>query len=67
MVKGLSKVLTRLKPIFMEKIDDEMVDEYMLKTNLKLLFLLFLVRIRRGEKQATENYFKSCMKHRSNT
>jgi hypothetical protein len=52
---------------YVKKIDHEMVDEYMLKTNLKLLVLLFLVRIRRGEKQATEYYFRSCMKHRSNT
>jgi hypothetical protein len=51
---------------YVKKIDDEMVDEYMLKTNLKLLFLLFLVRMRCGEKQTTEYYFKSCMKHRSN-
>jgi hypothetical protein len=50
-----------------KKIDHEMVNEYMLKTNLKLLVLSFLVRIRHGEKQATKYYFSSCMKHRSNT
>jgi len=52
---------------YVKKIDHEMVNEYMLKTNLKLLVLSFLVRIRHGEKQATEYYFRSCMKHRSNT
>jgi hypothetical protein len=75
-IKAILWVLKNFKKIwrkrlsiqrYVKKIDDEMVDEYMLKTNLKLLFLLFLVRIRRGEKQATEYYFKSCMKHRSNT
>jgi hypothetical protein len=52
---------------YITKIDHEMVNEYMLKTNLKLLVLLFLVRMRRSEKQATEYYFRSCMKNRSNT
>jgi hypothetical protein len=75
-IKAMLWVLKNFKKIwrkrlsiqrYVKKIDDEMVDEYMLKTNLKLLFLLFLVRIRRGEKQATEYYFKSCMKNKSNT
>jgi hypothetical protein len=75
-IKAILWVLKNFKKIwckrlliqrFVKKVDHEMVNEYMLKTNLKLLFLLFLVRIRRGNKQATEYYFKSCMKHRSNT
>lgn len=75
-IKAILWVLKNFKKIwckrlliqrYIKKIDHEMVNEYMLKTNLKLLFLLFLVRIRRGNKQATEYYFKSCMKHRSNT
>ena len=46
---------------YIKKIDHRMVNEYMLKTNLKLLFFYFLVRIRAGRKQATEYYFRSCM------
>lgn len=75
-IKAILWVLKNFKKIwrkrlliqrYSKKIDREMVNEYMLKTNLKLLILSFLVRIRHGEKQATEYYFSSCMKNRSNT
>lgn len=72
-IKAILWVLNNFKKIWCKRlliqrciknIDHEMVDEYMLKTNLKLLFLLFLVRMRRGKKQATEYYFKSCARRR---
>lgn len=70
-IKAIFWVLKNFKKIWckrlliqrcIKKIDDKIVTKYMLKTNLKLLFLLFLVQIRLGEKQATKCYIRSCMK-----
>ena len=69
-IKGILWVLKDFKKTWckrlliqrcIKKIDYRIVNEYMLKTNLKLLFFYFLVRIRADRKQATEYYFRSCM------
>lgn len=73
--KAVFWVLTNFKGIWckrqiiqrnIKKIDSKMINNCMLETNLKLLLQLFLAQIQLGEKQATRNYFDSCMKNRSN-
>ena len=69
-IKAILWILKNFKKIWckrlliqrsIKKIDHGMVNKYMLKTNPKLLFSFFLVRIRHNEGLSTKYYFKSCM------